>query len=104
LLSLVACDKPISQEKAATVLPVVTFEQLVKKSHCLACHAPDNQMHLPDWKQVANEYKGNSEGAKKVRERISHGGSGTWGKMDMPPYPELSEADLDVLVSGILAF
>jgi cytochrome c551/c552 len=35
--------------------------------------------------------------------KITQGGGGVWGKMDMPPFPELTPAELQVLALGVLA-
>lgn len=60
-------------------------------------------MGAPTWSEVAKRYKGNKNMAVYLAHKIAHGGSGAWGAMDMPPYHELSDAELTTLVTGILA-
>ncbi len=85
------------------VAPVESFAQLIEKDHCLACHAPGNQMKLPLWQEVAKKYQNKPDAAAYLIHKIKTGGSGAWGKMDMPPYQELEEAELKVLVQGVLS-
>lgn len=98
---LSACgDKPASTQSA----PVASAEQLIEKSACLSCHQQGNQMKLPTWTEVAARYKGNKDAENLLVNKIARGGSGSWGKMDMPPYhPDLSEAERHVVVHWILA-
>jgi cytochrome c len=61
-------------------------------------------MGSPTWHDVAKKYRSDHEEAMHhLQHKIAHGGSGAWGKMDMPPYPDLSEADIRILARGILA-
>ena len=82
---------------------VESFAQLIEKYHCLACHAPGNQMGLPLWHEVAKKYQNKPDAAAYLSHKIKTGGSGAWGKMDMPPYQELEEPELKVLVQGVLS-
>ncbi len=59
-------------------------------------------MGSPVWQQVAARYKKDNNAGIFLARKIAHGGSGSWGKMDMPPYPELTESELQVIVQGIL--
>ncbi len=85
------------------VAPVQTFAQLIEKYHCLACHSPGNQMNLPLWHEVAKKYQNKPDAVAYLSHKIKTGGSGAWGKMDMPPYQELDEPELNVLVQGVLS-
>lgn len=102
LALLTGCDDQPAQLPAAK--PVASFDELVKRDNCLACHLPGNQMQLPTWAEVAARYKGNKNAGTLLRNKILQGGAGAWGNMDMPPYrADLSDAEADVLVRGILA-
>lgn len=91
------------RENPPAVAPVESFAQLIEKYHCLACHAPGNQMGLPLWHEVAKKYQNKPDAAAYLSHKIKTGGSGAWGKMDMPPYQELEEPELKVLVQGVLS-
>lgn len=91
-------------EQPGTAPAAKTYEEIVANSGCLSCHQVNNQMKLPTWSQVSARYKGNKEAETLLMNKIARGGSGSWGKMDMPPYhPDLSEEERRVLVRGILA-
>lgn len=93
------CDEQQDRNQSA---PVESFEQLVSKHHCLACHAAGNQMGLPVWHEVAKKYQNTPDTGAYLRYKIKTGGSGAWGKMDMPPYQEIEEPELNVIVQGVL--
>lgn len=84
--------------------PIRPFEQLVVDMKCNSCHLPGNKMGAPSWKDVAKKYK--KEKLEVIEQqltiKIARGGSGAWGRMDMPPHPELKPAELKVLALGIL--
>lgn len=105
LLSLASCDGGAAPKKLADS-PGKTkpFDQLIADSNCMACHLPHNQMGVPSWEDVVKRYRDVDKTAAEaqLREKIAHGGSGAWGRMDMPPYPELNEAELGVIVHGLL--
>lgn len=79
------------------------FAEIVAQSSCLACHNTPSQMNFPGWQDIAKKYAGNDLAEDFLVNKIAKGGSGSWGKMDMPPYPELSEDERRVLVKTILA-
>lgn len=86
-----------------TVIKVGTFDEIVAKASCMACHQAGSQMKFPSWEEVAEKYKENKDAERFLTNKIASGGSGSWEKMDMPPYPELSEAERRVVARGILA-
>lgn len=98
LLPLAACKEPPPPTPASA-----SFSELVARSSCLACHNTPSQMKFPSWNDIAKKYAGNDLAEDFLVEKIARGGSGSWGKMDMPPYPELSEEERRTLVKNILA-
>lgn len=105
LLSLASCDGGADPKKLADSHgKTKPFDQLIADSNCMACHLPHNQMGVPSWEDVVKRYRDVDKNAAEaqLREKIAHGGSGAWGRMDMPPYQELSEAELEVIVHGLL--
>lgn len=81
-----------------------SFSEIIEKSNCLACHRMGNQMGAPSWSDVAERYKKDNKAEKFLENKISQGGSGSWGSMDMPPYYELSNPELKIIVQGLLAY
>jgi len=67
-------------------------EQLAKEKNCLACHAIDNKVVGPGYKEVAAKYKGDKSAEAKLATKIQKGGSGVWGQIPMPANPQVSEA------------
>ncbi|MFA6972353.1 MAG: c-type cytochrome [Gallionella sp.] len=86
-----------------TAPKVGTFEEIVAKSSCMACHQAGSPMKFPSWEEIAGKYQGDKGAEIFLINKIAKGGSGSWGKMDMPPYPELSVAERRTVVQGILA-
>jgi cytochrome c551/c552 len=81
----------------------LTAAEIIEKSACLGCHHEGNTMNVPTWLDVARKYKASKEGAEFLASKIPHGGSGSWGKMEMPPYADLSREEVRVVVKEILA-
>ncbi|MFA6014286.1 MAG: c-type cytochrome [Gallionellaceae bacterium] len=104
LLAMGGCGEKSNEiKKGETRAKIMAAEELMLNSNCLACHTQGNSMRLPTWRDVAKRYKGKKKAEKMLVDKLAHGGSGAWGNMDMPPYPELSEAERTVIIRGILA-
>ncbi|MDP1592691.1 MAG: c-type cytochrome [Gallionella sp.] len=105
MLALSACsDEPSPEIAAALPVKTATYEELIKRANCLACHQAGNQMGSPTWADVVARYKNNKDAGILLSNKITQGGAGAWGKMDMPPYrADLTDAEIDILVRGILA-
>lgn len=89
-----------------TATPVVSredFLKLAKEIGCLSCHSIDKKLLGPAWKNVANIYRNNPAAEAILMSKIAKGGSGVWGKIAMPAYPDLGEAKNRTLVKFILS-
>jgi cytochrome c len=71
----------------------IEMPALAKKFNCNACHDIDRVVIGPSWRDMAMKYKGVAKFTYKGKEyplteglvmKVSHGGSGNWGKMPMP--------------------
>ncbi|MFZ4625768.1 MAG: c-type cytochrome [Rhodoferax sp.] len=80
---------------------VLADAELAKKRNCLACHAVDNKVVGPGYKDIAKKYAG-QDVAAKLATKIMKGGSGVWGAIPMPANPQVSEADAKQLATWIL--
>lgn len=78
-------------------------EQLAKEKNCLACHAVDNKLVGPAYKDVAAKYKGDKSAEGKLATKIQKGGSGAWGQIPMPANPQVSDAEAKTLAKWILS-
>ena len=75
---------------------------LMQKDGCIACHAVDKKVVGPAYQDVAAKYKGDATAMAKLSDKVKKGGSGVWGEIPMPPNTQVSDADINSLVSWIL--
>lgn len=92
-----------SQTVVAKDASATAAVQFARDTGCFACHAIDKKLLGPAWKTVAGVYRGDPEGEAKLMNKIAKGGSGVWGSIDMPAYPNLGEAERRMLVRYILS-
>jgi len=76
---------------------------LLTKNGCTACHAVAAKIVGPAYNDVAAKYKGDAAAAAKLAAKVKAGGSGVWGQVPMPPNPQVSDADLKVMIAYVLA-
>jgi cytochrome c551/c552 len=77
--------------------------KLAKDIGCLACHSIEKKLLGPAWKTVAQINRGNPAAEAKLMDKITKGGSGVWGSIAMPAYPDLDEEKNRILVRFILS-
>lgn len=77
--------------------------KIATKYGCLTCHNVSMKIVGPSYHEIAAKYKGDSQASPKIEEQIQKGGSGKWGPMLMPPFPQVSETERKVLVDWILS-
>ncbi len=82
--------------------PAFADEALAKSKICMACHATDNKLVGPSYKDVAKKYAGDKTAADKLAAKIIKGGSGVWGAIPMPANPQVNEADAKKLATWVL--
>ena len=78
-------------------------ELLAKDNNCLACHAVDNKLVGPGFKEVAAKYKGDKSAEAKLATKIQKGGSGSWGQIPMPANPQVDDNEAKALAKWILS-
>ena len=78
-------------------------EDLIKKNGCSACHSNDKKIVGPAYADVAAKYKGDASAAARLMEKVKKGGQGVWGPVPMPPNPNVSDADLKIIITYVLA-
>ncbi len=76
--------------------------QFLAASGCFNCHGVEQKIIGPAFKSVAEKYKGNAEGLDKISHQITHGGSGLWGSIPMPPYQQFSTNEVTLIANWIL--
>ena len=76
---------------------------LAKSKNCMACHAVQNKLVGPAYKDVAAKYAGQKDAEDKLVAKVLKGGSGVWGAIPMPANPQVNEAEARTLVKWVLA-
>lgn len=77
-------------------------QKLLTMNACTACHALDQKMVGPGFREIARRYRGDNSAAEKLARKIREGGSGAWGPTPMPPHPHLGEADVRALAGWVM--
>lgn len=75
---------------------------LAKTKNCMACHAVDNKVLGPSFKEVAAKYAGQKDAKAELVQSVIKGSSGKWGAIAMPAN-NVSEAEAKSLVTWILS-
>ena len=83
--------------------PVNEMAALAKKSNCLSCHAVDTRGVGPAYREVAKKYAKDKNAEARLLTKLKKGGSGSWGKVPMPPMDSVPEQDLKSLIKWIMA-
>ncbi|WP_324779727.1 c-type cytochrome [Thiobacillus sedimenti] len=76
---------------------------LAQKNACLSCHGVDKKIVGPAYKDVAKKYAGDKGAKARLMAKVKAGGKGVWGEIPMPPNPQVSNADLDKIVTWVLS-
>ncbi|MEP6996147.1 MAG: c-type cytochrome [Betaproteobacteria bacterium] len=87
---------------AHAALDSAAAQALMQKGGCVACHAVDKQIIGPAFQEVAAKYSGDKDALAKLSDKVKKGGVGVWGETPMPPNAQVSDADINRLVSWIL--
>jgi cytochrome c len=101
--------KPAKPAAASTAVPGRDEGlALAQQSGCLACHKIETKLVGPAWQDVSKKYKGDAGAKARLIAKVKAGGKGNWtevtGGVMMPPYsPRVSDADIERLVSFVLA-
>lgn len=93
----------LSLSTSVYAVDAVKAQQLAKQFACLSCHAIDRKLVGPSYQDIAKKYANDKTATAKLAAKIHAGGSGVWGQIPMPANPTVSDAQLKILVSWILA-
>lgn len=77
-------------------------QDLLSANGCLGCHAVDKKVVGPAYRDVAARYKDDEHALAKVTASIRQGGAERWGDVPMPPMPNLTEAQAQLLAGFVL--
>lgn len=87
---------------ATLALPALADQALAQAKNCMACHAVDNKVVGPAYKDVAIKYKGDKAAVDKLASKIIKGGAGVWGPVPMPANAQVNEAEAKKLAVWVL--
>ena len=82
--------------------PSMDSVSLAWKYGCFGCHNYAVKIVGPAYKEIAAKYQNDAEAKAKIAEQIQKGGSGKWGPVIMPPFPQVNEAEVKILTDWIL--
>lgn len=89
---------------SAPVFAADDGEALFNKDKCSMCHKPDSKAVGPSLKELSAKYAGNKDAQAALEKKVRSGGSGVWGKVNMPPTPaSVSDADIHAIVGWMLS-
>ena len=94
LAYFIAAAQASSEDETAYVI--------AKQNACLGCHAINKKIVGPSFLSVAEKYKSDLKAQVFLKNKITKGGSGSWGVVPMPANTKLSDADLSLLASWVL--
>ena len=94
---------PVSTSRPSSAsLQGLNAEGLALKFGCLGCHNVSAKIVGPAYQEIAAKYQTDAEAKAKIAEQIQKGGSGKWGPVIMPPFPQVNEAEVKILTDWIL--
>lgn len=91
------------QAAAGAASDPAEIQQILTKNACLACHAIENKMIGPAYRDVAAKHADDANAAETIATHIREGSSGVWGPIPMPPNPGISDEEITKVVDWILA-
>ncbi|MDM4765648.1 c-type cytochrome [Pelomonas sp. SE-A7] len=93
--------KPVATAAPVAAKPAAPMA-LLNKYSCTACHAVDNKLVGPPFREIAKKYAGRIDAEAYLAGKIRSGGSGVWGGVPMPPQ-SLGEAEAATIAQWLKA-
>jgi cytochrome c551/c552 len=87
---------------AQTHVNAADAQQIATKYGCLGCHNASMKIVGPAYREIAAKYKTDPQAFAKIEQQIHKGGSGKWGPIIMPPFPQVTASETKVLTDWIL--
>ena len=75
---------------------------LIKTSACFTCHAAKNKLIGPSLELIAKRYPNNPTSIETLAKKLIKGSTGIWGKIPMPPHPDLKTDQAREIIRWIL--
>lgn len=80
----------------------IDVQALLNANACLGCHAVAQKIVGPAYHDVAAKYKADPNAVTRLQASIKAGGSGKWGQVPMPPFAQLTDAQLKALAEFVM--
>ena len=80
----------------------IDVQALLNANACLGCHAVAQKVVGPAYHDVAAKYKADPNAVTRLQASIRAGGSGKWGQVPMPPFAQLTDAQLKALAEFVM--
>ena len=77
-------------------------QALLTNNACLGCHAVNQKIVGPAYHDVAAKYRADPNAITKLQASIKAGGVGKWGQVQMPPSPQLTDAEVSALATFVM--
>ncbi|MGQ0711702.1 MAG: c-type cytochrome [Rhodoferax sp.] len=80
--------------------------QIARDKNCLACHSvsePGYSASMPSFSRIASFYRSNPPASGVLERKVKNGGNGTFGSTPMPANPQISDAELLIVIPWILS-
>jgi len=76
---------------------------LTQTMDCKSCHKETEKSIGPSFMQVSEKYMNDPKADTYLGEKIKKGGSGVWGDVAMAAHPNISQTDLQQIVTWVLS-
>ena len=86
----------------AQAVDAAAAQELAKASGCTSCHAANEKIVGPAFKEIAARYKDDKDAAASLAQSIQNGSKGKWGRMAMPAHASLASGDVKTLAAWVL--
>ncbi|MDG2048235.1 MAG: DUF1080 domain-containing protein [Halioglobus sp.] len=101
----IAAQKSPDLSASITTTELARGKMVIDSSDCAGCHALSHKVTGPAWAQIADKFRGKTQSTVKasLTHSVLKGSVGQWGKVPMPPHPQLSQDEAAAAVAYILS-
>ena len=93
---------PTTTQTSTQTAPASDGPKLAARYGCFNCHSTTIKVVGPAYNQIAAKYKADADSFAKIDQQIHKGGSGKWGSIIMPPFPQVTPAETKVIADWIM--
>jgi len=97
-----AVSTPTTAQTSTQAAPASDGPKLAARYGCFNCHSTSIKVVGPPYREIAAKYKADADSFAKIDQQIHKGGSGKWGSIIMPPFPQVTSAETKVIADWIM--